>query len=127
MRGGRARLREIPEQRRWFGNRRLHVLLRIEGHALNRKKTRRLCREEGLAMLRRKSRRRIAVARTPIPAPEGPDSRWSLDFVHDQRADGRRFRVLDIIADVTRECLAAVADTSLLGKRPSGPRSARCR
>ena len=106
---------------------RLHVLLRLEGHGLNRKKTRRLYREEGLAVRRRKSRRRIAVARTPIPAPEGPNSRWSVDFVHDQLAMGRRFRVLNTIDDVTKECLAAVADTSLSGKRPSGPRRARCR
>ena len=113
----RARLRELADQRRRFGYRRLHVLLRLEGHALNRKKTQRLYREEGLAVRRRRSRRRIAIARTPIPAPEGPNSRWSVDFVHDQLADGRRFRVLNIIDDVTKECLAAVADTSLSGKR----------
>lgn len=113
----RARLRELADQRRRFGYRRLHVLLRQEGHALNRKKTQRLYREEGLAVRRRKSRRRIAVARTPIPKPEGANSRWSLDFVHDQLAWGRRFRVLNIIDDVTKECLAAVADTSLSGKR----------
>jgi transposase InsO family protein len=82
----RARLRELADQRRRFGYRRLHVLLRQEGHALNRKKTQRLYREEGLAARRRKSRRRIAVARTPIPKPEGPNSRWSVDFVHDQLA-----------------------------------------
>jgi transposase InsO family protein len=57
------------------------------------------------------------VARTSIPAPEGPNSRWSVDFVHDQVAMGRRFRVLNIIDDETKECLAAVADTSLSGKR----------
>ena len=68
-------------------------------------------------MRRRRSRRRIAVARTPIPEPEGPNSRWSTDFVHDQLANGRRFRVLTIIDDATRECLAAVPDTSLSGKR----------
>ena len=113
----RARLRGLADQRRRFGYRRLHVLLRLEGHALNRKKTRRLYREKGLAVRRRKSRLRIAVARTPIPAPEGPNSRWSTDFVHDQIADGRRFRVRNIIDDVTKECLAAVADTSLPGKR----------
>jgi putative transposase len=113
----RSRLRELADQRRRFGYRRLHVLLRLEGHALNRKKTQRLYREEGLAVRRRKSRRRIAIARTPIPKPEGPNSRWSVDCVHDQLAWGRRFRVLNIIDDVTKECLAAVADTSLSGTR----------
>ena len=84
---------------------------------MNRKKTQRLYGEEGLAVRRRRSRRRIAVARTPIPRPEGPNSRWSTDFVHDQLANGRRFRVLNIIDDVTKECLAAIPDTSLSGKR----------
>ena len=113
----RARLRELADQRRRFGYRRLHVLLRGEGWTVNRKKTQRLYGEEGLAVRRRRSRRRIAVARTPIPRPEGPNSRWSTDFVHDQLANGRRFRVLTIIDDVTKECLAAVPDTSLTGKR----------
>ena len=113
----RARLRELADQRRRFGYRRLHVLLRSEGWTVNRKKTQRLYGEEGLAVRRRRSRRRIAVARTPIPRPEGPNSRWSTDFVHDQLANGRRFRVLTIIDDVTKECLAAVPDTSLSGKR----------
>ena len=113
----RARLRELADQRRRFGYRRLHVLLRGEGWVVNRKKTQRLYGEEGLAVRRRRSRRRIAVARTPIPRPEGPNSRWSTDFVHDQLANGRRFRVLTIIDDVTKECLAAVPDTSLSGKR----------
>lgn len=90
----RARLRELADQRRRFGYRRLHVLLRLEGWSMNRKKTQRVYREEGLAVRRRRSRRRIAVARTPIPRPEGPNSRWSLDFMHDQLASGRRFRVL---------------------------------
>ncbi len=113
----RARLRELADQRRRFGYRRLHILLRSEGWSMNRKKTQRLYGEEGLAVRRRTSRRRIAVARTPIPKPKGPNSRWSTDFVHDQLANGRRFRVLTIIDDVTRECLAAVPDTSLSGKR----------
>ena len=57
------------------------------------------------------------MARTPIPRPEGPNRCWSTDFVHDRLADGRRFRVLAIIDDGTEECLAAVPDTSLTGKR----------
>ena len=128
----RARLRELADQRRRFGYRRLHVLLRSEGWTMNRKKTQRLYGEEGLAVRRRRTRRRIAVARTPIPKPDGPNSRWSTDFVHDQLAYGRRFRVLTIIDDLTRECLAAVPDTSLSGKRPrhwartGGAAMARC-
>ena len=46
-----------------------------------------------------------------------PNARWSLDFVHDQFASGRRFRILNIVDDVTRECLAAIPDTSISGRR----------
>ena len=124
----RSRLRELADQRRRFGYRGLHVLLRGEGWTMNRKKTQRLYGEEGLAVRRRKSRRRIALARTPIPKADGPNSRWSTDFVHDQLSNGRRFRVLTIIGDVTKECLAAIPDTSLSGKRvvrEMGARQAR--
>ena len=57
------------------------------------------------------------MARTPIPLATVPNSRWSVDFVHDQLANGRRFRVLNVIDDVTKECLAAIPDTSISGKR----------
>ena len=46
-----------------------------------------------------------------------PNTRWSIDFVHDQLACGRRLRILNVIDDVTKECLLAVADTSISGKR----------
>ena len=49
--------------------------------------------------------------------PQGPNVRWSLDFVSDTLTDGRRFRVLTVVDDFTRECLALVADTSLSGVR----------
>ena len=115
----RARLRELADLRRRFGYRRLHVLLRGEGWTMNRKKTQRLYREEGLAARRRRPRRRIAAARTPIPRPEGPNCRWPL-------VDGLRARPARLWAALpgadhhrrrTKECLAAVPDTSLTGKR----------
>ena len=55
--------------------------------------------------------------RAPAPVLALPNQRWSLDFVHDQMASGRRFRVLNVVDDVTRECLAAVPDTSISGRR----------
>ena len=84
---------------------------------INRKKTQRLYREEGLAVRRRRSRRRASGTRAPAPVLALPNQRWSLDFVHDQMASGRRFRVLNVVDDVTRECLAAVPDTSISGCR----------
>ncbi len=49
--------------------------------------------------------------------PSCANERWSLDFVSDAFTDGRRFRVLAVVDDFTRECLALVADTSLSGRR----------
>ena len=112
----RARLRELAGERRRFGYRRLHVLLRRDGLIINRKKTQRLYREEGLTVRRRRSRRGAVGARAPAPVPALPNQRWSLDFVHDQLTTGRRFRVLNIARDVTRECLRAVVDTSISGR-----------
>ncbi|MGI4731230.1 MAG: IS3 family transposase [Janthinobacterium lividum] len=112
-----SRLCELAQQRRRFGYRRLHILLRRDGIAINRKKTQRLYREEGLTVRRRKGRRRAVGARAPAPVLALPNQRWSLDFVHDQFVTGRRFRVLNIVDDVTRECLRAVVDTSISGRR----------
>jgi len=112
-----AKLRELAQQRRRVGYRRLHILLRREGVVINRKKTQRLYSEEKLAVLRRRNRRRAIGARAPAPVVALPHQRWSLDFVHDQLATGRRFRVLNIVDDVTRECLRAVPDMSISGRR----------
>ena len=113
----REKLRDLAHQRRRFGYRRLHILLRRDGVLINRKKTQRLYREEGLTVRRRKGRKRAVGARALAPVLALPNQRWSLDFVHDQMTTGRRFRVLNVVDDVTRECLAAVPDTSISGKR----------
>ena len=110
-------LRELAAERRRFGYRRLHVLLRREGQAVNRKRVQRIYREERLTVRRRGGRKRAMGTRRPIEAPLLPNQRWSLDFVSDQMTDGRRFRILTVIDNCTRECLALVADTSLSGRR----------
>lgn len=68
-------------------------------------------------MRRRRSRRRAVRTRAPAPVLAMPSQRWNLDFVHDQMASGRRFRAFYVVDDVTRECLAAVPDTSISGHR----------
>jgi putative transposase len=113
----RERLKALAQERRRFGYRRLHVLLRREGHAVNRKRVQRLYREERLTVRRRGGRKRAMGTRRPIETPLLPNQRWSLDFVSDQLTDGRRFRILAVVDDCTRECLALVADTSLSGRR----------
>jgi putative transposase len=115
--GLRTRLRALAAERRRFGYRRLHILLRREGVVLNHKKLFRLYREERLAVRRRGGRKRALGTRAPMTLPQGRNQRWSLDFVSDVLADGRRFRVLVVVDDFTRECLALVADTSLSGRR----------
>jgi hypothetical protein len=79
----------------------------------------RLYREEGLAVRKRRSRRKAVGTRAPILVEARPNARWSLDFVHDQLAYGRRFRILNIVDDVTRECLAAIPDTSISDALPA--------
>jgi len=99
------------------GYRRLHILLRRDGIALNHKKLFRPYREERLMVRRRGGRKRALGTRAPMTMPQGPNQRWSLNFVADQLVDGRRFRVLVIVDDFTRECLALLVDTSLSGQR----------
>ncbi len=113
----RGRLRELASERRRFGYRRLFILLRREGEPSGINRIYRLYREEGLTVRKRRARRRAAGTRAPILVEARPNARWSLDFVHDQMADGRRFRILNIVDDVTRECLAAIPDTSISGRR----------
>lgn len=113
----RARLRELAAQRRRFGYRRLLVLIRREGTHVNHKKLRRLYREEHLQVRRRGGRKRALGTRAPMVMPQGPNQRWSLDFLSDQLSDSRRFRILAVVDDFTRECLALVADTSISGMR----------
>lgn len=113
----RVRLRELASQRRRFGYRRLLILIRREGTVVNHKKLRRLYREERLQVRKRGGRKRALGTRAPMTIPQGPNQRWSLDFLSDQLNDSRRFRILAVVDDFTRECLALVADTSLSGMR----------
>ncbi len=113
----RSRLKALANERKRFGYRRLFVLLRQEGEASGINRIYRLYREEGLTVRKRRARRRAVGTRAPILVEAVANARWSVDFVHDQFACGRRFRILNIVEDVTRECLAAIPDTSISGRR----------
>ncbi len=113
----RERLKALAGERRRFGYRRLHVLLRREGQVVNKKRVQRLYREEKLCVRKRGGRKRAMGERRPMEAAIAVNQRWSLDFVSDQMTDGRRFRILTVVDDCTRECLALVADTSISGRR----------
>lgn len=113
----RERMKAIAHERRRFGYRRLHVLLKREGFTVNHKRLFRLYREERLKVRRRGGRKRAIGTRSPMTIPMRPNERWSLDFVSDQLTCGCRFRILTVVDDCTRECLTLVADTSLSGVR----------
>jgi putative transposase len=113
----RKKMHEIAGTRRRFGYRRVGILLEREGFTMNEKKLYRLYKEEGLSVRRRRGRKRARGTRAPMPIPNRPNVRWSLDFVSDTFGASRKFRVLAVIDDCTRENLALIADTSLSGAR----------
>ena len=113
----RDAIKRVSRERRRFGYRRIHVMLAREGFAVNHKKVRRIYTEEKLQVRRRGGRKRALGTRKPMALPDGPNQRWSLDFVSDALTDGRRFRILTVVDDFSRENLVLAADTSLSGHR----------
>jgi putative transposase len=113
----RVRLRDLAAARVRSGYRRLPVLLRREGWAVNHKRVYRLYREEGLGIRVKRKKKRTCLPRvTPAPA-QRPLERWSMDFLTDALADGRRFRVLTFVENVSRVSPAIAVDFSLTGER----------
>jgi putative transposase len=113
----RVRMRELAASRVRFGYRRLTVMLRREGWAVNAKRIYRLYTEDGLAV-RTKVRKKIARrARVPALTATRPNERWSMDFVAARLIDGRWFRVLTVVDQFTRECVLLLADSSLTGQK----------
>jgi putative transposase len=113
----RQRLRELAAERRRFGYRRLAVLLRREGWTVNWKRVYRVYRQEHLQVGKRPRKRGASPQRLSLALPGGPNERWSMDFMTDSLATGRRFRTLNVVDDYTRECLRIEVDTSLSGER----------
>ena len=112
----RARLKALAERYPRYGYPTLHDMLRREGLVQNPKRTYRICREEGL-QVRTKRRRKLHRPRVPMLVPNQINERWSMDFVSDQLANGRRFRVLNMVDDFSRECVLQVVDFSISGQR----------
>ena len=100
-----------------YGYRRLHILLAREGWRINHKRVYRLYRLEGLSLRLKTRKKRVSSPRVPPPAAERPNQRWSMDFVADRLADGRRFRILTLVDNVSRVSPALEADFSLTGER----------
>jgi putative transposase len=112
----RQRLRELASQYPRYGYWRIYRKLRRQGVRVNHKRVYRLYREEGL-IVRKRPRKRLARARVPASVPTMPNERWSMDFVSDALADGRRLRVFNVVDDCTREALVMEVDSSISGQR----------
>lgn len=113
----REQLIALAYERPRFGYRRLHTLLCRTGFVRGIKWLYRVYREAGLSMRRKRPKRVRRGERCVIPQATRPNERWSMDFVHDQLANGRKIRMLNIIDDFTRECVAIEVDTCLSGNR----------
>lgn len=111
------RMKELASENRRYGYLRLHAMLRREGLVLNAKRTYRLYTEQGLQVRTRKRRKLPRRDRVSPQVPERPMQRWSMDFVGDQLADCRRFRVLNIVDDHSRICPGQIVDVSIPGAR----------
>jgi putative transposase len=113
----RIRLRDLAATRVRYGYRRLHILLRREGWRINHKRVSRLYRQEGLGIRVKRRKKLASVPRVLPPPAQRPQERWSLDFLADGLADGRRFRVLTIVDNVSRVSPAIEVGHSLTGER----------
>jgi putative transposase len=111
--GLRERLVSLAHERRRFGYPRLHLLLRREGFAVNRKRVYRLYREEGLKLRPKRNKGHVSQAREPLARSTRPNQSWSMDFVSDTLADGRALRALTVVDDFTKICPVIEVDTSL--------------
>lgn len=112
-----AALHHHASQRRRWGYRRLLVLLRREGWTDNHKRVYRIYRQEHLQVPSRRKRRTAKGRGQPLSSPTQLHQRWSMDFMSDQLANGRRFRILNVLDDFSRQCLISLADVSLSGQR----------
>ena len=115
----RTRLRELAVAFPRYGYKLLHEFLKREGLVVNAKKTYRLYRAEHLQVRRKKRKRLLARDRVPLPNLDGPNQRWSMDFMSDQFATGRRVRILNVVDEYSRECLGQLVDVSIAGARVS--------
>lgn len=113
----RLRLRELAAARVRYGYRRLTVLLKREGFKVNAKRVYRLYKEEGLIVRTKTRKKLVSRSRVPLGRAQRADQRWSMDFIHERTEDGRSFRVLSVIDQYTRECVALVADRRMTGAK----------
>ncbi|WP_036186300.1 IS3 family transposase, partial [Marinobacterium lacunae] len=111
-----ARLKELAVEQSAYGYLMLHGMLKAEGLVVNRKRTYRIYSEEGL-QVRTKKRKKLQRPRQPIEVPTRVNERWSMDFVSDQLASGRRFRVFNVVDEFSREVVGQLVSVSISGRQ----------
>lgn len=111
------RIREVLRDSPRYGCPRVHIMLRRMGIAINHKRTARIYRSNKLQLKYRKRKRRVKQPENPLPPPTYPNQVWTMDFVHDALFDGRKIRILTLVDELTRECLALECDTSISSER----------
>lgn len=110
-------MKELIEVQNTMGCEMMHEILRREGLVRNHKRTERIYREQGFSLKVRKRKRRIVQVRLDLPKAQRPNHRWSMDFMQGVLWTGRRFRMLCVLDQYTKECLAIEVDFSLNGIR----------
>lgn len=113
----RERLRELAASRIRYGYLRLTVLLRREGWLVNRKRVYRLYKQEGLELRTKKNKKRASQVRVPLAQATGTNEKWSMDFVTDRLEDGRYFRILTVVDQYSRECVALHPSLGMSGEK----------
>ena len=111
------RLMDLSARWKQFGYRRLNVMLEREDIHINHKRTYRLYREAGLSLKKRSNKKKYEKRGMPDRMTSAPNHRWSMDFVSDRTRNGGNLRILTLIDEATRECLALEVDTSLTGRK----------
>jgi putative transposase len=111
-----GRIVEIAHVRRRFGYRRIHDLLRLEFPVVNHKRVYRLYSVANLAVRKRKKARRPPQERVPLQLATTVNAVWSMDFVSDSLANGRRLKCLTVADDFSHECVDITVDHGISGE-----------
>jgi len=111
------RLKELATKRLAYRYRRLHAILKKEGHEINHKKVYRLYRKNNLAKRKRKKKKYVKQERKPLKKATRPNERWAMDFMSDSCVNGRKLRTLNILDLFARECIEIVVGRSIPSSR----------
>ena len=111
------RMKELIATHKSWGYPIIHDVLRREGLVKNPKRTWRIYKENNLTLKLRKRHKRASMLRLELAEPTKPNERWAMDFMSDSLWNGRKIKILTVLDEFTKECLATEVDTSISGER----------